>query len=219
MRAYVGLQQQNRHSSVSTGCTQKRKRVLLVALDAKAEGRPAQETRVANLEEEMGRLSLMKAVVEKERDNLVSLIFEGDEEGLLLAQQAELPGMLLQEKVGLQKMQLKQMERDMGDANKWGTRHKGTNESLRKCENNKMEASATDGGWSRRHHCRSSRKNSPVPDDPDDPSAPTELEPDVLIFDIYGFLSRARTRARVWVRETPTAGARKARTAGGDRTG
>ena len=44
--------------------------------------------------------------VEKERDNLISVIFEGGSEGLLLlAQYTEQPGMLLQEPLGLQKMQ------------------------------------------------------------------------------------------------------------------
>ena len=32
-------------------------------------------------------------------------MFEGDEEGLIMAQHAEQPGMLLQERLGLQKMQ------------------------------------------------------------------------------------------------------------------
>lgn len=59
-------------------------RAVQAALDGEVDERRAQEERVASLEEEMGRLSLVKARVEKERNNLVSAIFDGDEEGLLL---------------------------------------------------------------------------------------------------------------------------------------
>ena len=61
--------------------------------------------RVASLKEGITRLSLVWDKVEEESDSLVSVSLEGDEEGLILAQQAEQPGTLLQERLGLQKIQ------------------------------------------------------------------------------------------------------------------
>ena len=49
-------------------------RASQAALDVKAVGRKVQEARAAS-PEEMGRLSLAKARVEKERDDVVSVIF------------------------------------------------------------------------------------------------------------------------------------------------
>ena len=75
------------------------------ALEVEAEQRRAQDTRVTSLEEEIARLSLVRDKEEEESDSLASVMFEGGEEGLIMAQQADQPGMLLQERLGLQKMQ------------------------------------------------------------------------------------------------------------------
>ena len=53
-------------------------RAVQAVLDVEAEGRKAQEARVASLEEEMGRLSLVQAGVEKELDDVVSVKLEVD---------------------------------------------------------------------------------------------------------------------------------------------
>lgn len=74
-------------------------RAVQTALDAEAERRRAQEARVASLEE-TDPLLLAIAGMETKRGNLVSVILEGDVEGLRLAQQTEQHGMLLQERVG-----------------------------------------------------------------------------------------------------------------------
>ena len=80
-------------------------RAAQAALDIEAEQGRAQGARVASPEEEMARLSLVKDSVEQERGNLVSVIFESDEEGLAMAQREEEQlGMLLHERLGLQKM-------------------------------------------------------------------------------------------------------------------
>ena len=92
--------------SKSAGLTRKRKRVQAqAALEVEAEQRRAQDTRVTSLEEEIARLSLVRDKEEEESDSLASVMFEGGEEGLIMAQQADQPGMLLQERLGLQKMQ------------------------------------------------------------------------------------------------------------------
>ena len=104
-------------------------RAVQTALDIEAGERKAQEARVAGLE--MGLLSWMKARWRKEQNDLVSVIFQGDEEGLLLAQQEEQPGMFAKERLALQKMQLRQMERKMGGIKTWGAMHRVLNDRLR----------------------------------------------------------------------------------------
>ena len=64
-------------------------RAAQAPLEIELEQRRAQGARVASLAEESARLSLIGGnKVKEERDSLVSVMFEGGVEGLLLAQQA-----------------------------------------------------------------------------------------------------------------------------------
>ena len=94
----AGEQERRVHPEAETRAAQ-------AALEVEVEQWRAQEARVASLEGEIALLSLVRDEVKKERDSVVSVMFEGDEAGLVLAQQAEQPGMLLQERFSLQKMQ------------------------------------------------------------------------------------------------------------------
>lgn len=65
------------------------------------------------------------------RDDFIWVIFEGGDEGLLLAQPAEQPDRV-QQRLGLQNIQLRQIEREMGDAKTWVAKHRRAISSLRK---------------------------------------------------------------------------------------
>ena len=93
----AGGQERRAHAEAGTRAAQ-------AALEVEAEQRRAQDTQVASLEE-IARLSLVTDKVEEESDSLISVMFQCDKEGLIMTQQADHPGMLLQERPGLRKTQ------------------------------------------------------------------------------------------------------------------
>lgn len=101
------------------------------ALVAEEALRRTEQANVVRLGEEVRRLSLVTDGLMEERNQLVSVIFDGAG-GQLLAQQEDQPGMYLRERLGFEKMKLKQMEREVENAKAWGNKHYVANETLRK---------------------------------------------------------------------------------------
>ena len=102
------------------------------ALGVEAVGRRVDQARVDRLEEEMGNLSLVVGGMEKEGADLVSAFFHGAVRGQHFFRQEGHAGILLIEQVELQKMQLKQAEREIENARKEGAKHRVANETFGK---------------------------------------------------------------------------------------
>ena len=96
---------------------------------AAEEGRTrAEETRVAMPGEEICRLSLVKNALKKEKDALVSVIYD-DVGGQVPTQQEDQPGMHLRKRIGFEKQKLKQMEREVGNTKRGGVGSKCPSET------------------------------------------------------------------------------------------
>ena len=105
-------------------------RVAQAALGVEEGLRRGEEVRVAGVMEVTHRLSIVTNGLVEERNKLVSVIFEGFG-GQFLSQQGQ-PGIHLQERLGVEEMKLKQMEREVENAKAWGSMHLAVNETLRK---------------------------------------------------------------------------------------
>ena len=79
----------------------------------------AEEARAMNLEAEIGRLSLVTDGLRKERDKLVSAIYDGADEESHSSQQEGRSEMCLQERLGFERMKFRQLEREVAAMKAW----------------------------------------------------------------------------------------------------
>ena len=80
----------------------------------------------------MKNLSLAVVRMEAERNDLVSTLDQGSVGGQPFLRQEGQLGMLFKEQVGLQRMGIDQMQREMETAKEWGAMHRSVNHNLKK---------------------------------------------------------------------------------------